>query len=198
MWCSLGGMPPRKRTKVEPTDGWEQLKLLIDTPEQLTYELIRPVVLFGRSPAQRARETGTASRTIHRRAARFADQGMRILLGPSLDAHRRLAPENRQAILELKAEHLALKTNEISTICFVRFDHRPCPTPSNGSSLRASYPRWWSGVIRLTTKSPVRWKGGWPLSACTAKGGATPASRATWRSAASPCMPPSVARSTRG
>ena len=54
----LGAMPPRKRTKIEPTDDWQQLMLLVDTPEQLTYELIRPVVLFGRSPAQRAKETG--------------------------------------------------------------------------------------------------------------------------------------------
>jgi transposase len=124
-------MPPRTRAKVEPTDDWEQLKLLIDTPEQLTDELIRPVVLFGRSPAQRARETGAAPRTIHRRAARFADDGMRSLSSPSSDAHRRLTPEIRRAILELKAEHPALKTYEITPICGVpfgpRFDHRPSP-----------------------------------------------------------------------
>jgi putative transposase len=118
-------MPPRKRTKAEPTDDWHQLTLLIDTPEQLTYELIRPVVLFGRSPAQRAKETGLAQRTIHRRAAHFADTGMRSLFGPAPESHRRLAPEIRQAILELKAEHPALKTYEITTICYVRFDHRP-------------------------------------------------------------------------
>jgi transposase len=120
-------MPRRKRVKVEPTDDWEQLKLLIDTPEQLTYELIRPVVLFGHSPAQRAKESGVASRTIHRRAAHFADQGMQSFFGPSSEVHRRLAPEIRQVILELKAQHPALKTYEISTICFVRFDHRPSP-----------------------------------------------------------------------
>jgi putative transposase len=120
-------MPPRKRAKVEPTDDGEQLKLLVDTPEQLSYELIRPVVLFGRSPAQRARETGAASRTIHRRAAKFADNGMRSLFGPSSESHGRLAPAVRTAILELKAEHPALKTYEISTICYVRFDHRPSP-----------------------------------------------------------------------
>jgi hypothetical protein len=48
---SLGTTPPHNRSKVEPTDDWEQLKLLVDTPKQLSYELIRPVVLFGRSPA---------------------------------------------------------------------------------------------------------------------------------------------------
>jgi putative transposase len=124
-------MPPRKRTKVEPTDDWQQLKLLVDTPEQLSYELIRPVVLFGRSPAQRAKETGAAQRTIHRHAARFADTGMRSLFAPPPDTHRRLAPEIRQAILDLKADHPALKNYEITTICGVpsgpRFDHRPSP-----------------------------------------------------------------------
>src|SRR5262249_50373659 len=103
-------MPKRTRTKVAPTDDWEQLKLLVDTPEQLTYELIRPVVLFGRSPAQRAKETGAAQRTIHRRAARFADSGMSSLFGPSSEGRRRLTLAIRTAILELKAEHPALKT----------------------------------------------------------------------------------------
>jgi transposase len=120
-------MPNRTRTKVAPTDDWHQLTLLIDTPEQLTYELIRPVVLFGRSPAQRARETGAAPRTIHRRAARFADNGIRSLFAPSSDVHRRLAPAIRRAILELKAEHPALKNYEITTICHVRFGHRASP-----------------------------------------------------------------------
>src|SRR5258708_30428018 len=105
-------MPPHKRSKVEPTDDWEQLKLLVDPPEQLSYELIRPVVLFGRSPAQRAKETGTAQRTIHRRAAQFADTGMRNLFAPLSEPHRRLAPEIRRAILELKAEHPARKNYE--------------------------------------------------------------------------------------
>src|SRR5689334_10856954 len=120
-------MPRRKRNTVEPTDDGEQLKLLVDSPEQLAYELIRPVVLFGRSPAQRAQETGTAQRTLQRRIARFADNGMQRLFGPPPEAHRHLAPEIRQAILELKAEHPALKTYEITTICLIRFDHRPSP-----------------------------------------------------------------------
>jgi transposase InsO family protein len=124
-------MPKRTRTKVEPTDDWQQLKLLANTPEQLTYELIRPVVLYGRSPAQRAKETGAAQRTIHRRAAQFADAGMRSLFAPPAEPHRTLAPEIRQAILDLKAEHPALKNYEITTICGVpsgpRFDHRPSP-----------------------------------------------------------------------
>jgi hypothetical protein len=64
-------MPAPKRQPIAPTDDWQQLQLLVDWPEQLTYELIRPVVLFGRAIAQRARETGGAVRTIRRKANRF-------------------------------------------------------------------------------------------------------------------------------
>ena len=49
--------------------------------------------------AQRAKETGLAQRTVHRRAARFADRGMQRLFATSPEAHRRLAPQIRRAIL---------------------------------------------------------------------------------------------------
>ncbi len=57
-------MPPRPR--VEPTDDWYQIELLARAPGQRTYELIRPVVRFGQSPAERAAETGAAARTLCR------------------------------------------------------------------------------------------------------------------------------------
>lgn len=57
--------------RIEPTDDWQQLDLLVRFPEQHTYELIRPVVLFGHSPAERARQTGAPQRTLYRQAARF-------------------------------------------------------------------------------------------------------------------------------
>lgn len=46
-------MPPSKRQRIEPLDDWQQLQLLTSFPEQRAYELLRPVVLFGRSPAER-------------------------------------------------------------------------------------------------------------------------------------------------
>ena len=42
------------RLQVAPTEDWRQIELLARTPGQRTYELIRPVVLFGQSPAERA------------------------------------------------------------------------------------------------------------------------------------------------
>jgi hypothetical protein len=73
-------VPRRAHPQVVPTEDWQQLTLLIDWPDQLAYELIRPVVLFGRSATQRAQETGTSERTVRRKAMRFDQEGMASLL----------------------------------------------------------------------------------------------------------------------
>ena len=48
-------MPRVKRTPVATTDDWQQRDLLVRSPEQRVYALIRPIVLFGFPPAARAR-----------------------------------------------------------------------------------------------------------------------------------------------
>ena len=118
-------MPFSRRQRIPPTDDWEQLQLLTTSAEQRTYELIRPVVLFGQSPAERARETGAPQRTLYRQVARFATDGMVSLFAPQVERHQRLPLAIREAIRELKVEHPALNTYEITTICWVRFGHRP-------------------------------------------------------------------------
>ncbi len=120
-------MPRSDRPRVEPTDDWQQLSLLATFPEQRAYELIRPVVLFGPSVPGRARETGTAERTLYRQAARFAKEGVAGLTPPPKEKHRRLPPKLHQHILDLKAEHPAFRPREIATICEVRFGRRPSP-----------------------------------------------------------------------
>nr|MDQ3316156.1 LuxR family transcriptional regulator [Actinomycetota bacterium] len=60
-------MSGRGRRKVDPTDDWELLLPLFEWPEQQAYEELRPLVLFGDSVAERARETGTPERTMYRR-----------------------------------------------------------------------------------------------------------------------------------
>jgi transposase len=112
------------RTRVEPSDDWRQLALLVREPAQRAYELIRPAVLFGQSPAERARQTGAAERTIYRHAARFDQQGLAGLLpAPATPQPRRLPPEIRRTILELKAEHPPLRPHEIATIVDVRLGY---------------------------------------------------------------------------
>jgi hypothetical protein len=57
-------MGAKKRRRVDPTEDWSQLELLLDWPEQVEYEKIRDVVVFGGSVAVRADETGTPERTL--------------------------------------------------------------------------------------------------------------------------------------
>lgn len=116
------------RQRIEATDDWQQLQLLAPFPEQRAYELLRPVVLFGHSPAARARQTGTPERTLYRQAARFAKEGMTSLFAPAkVERHRTLPERIRRHILTLKAEHPAFSPHEIARICQIRFDRRPSP-----------------------------------------------------------------------
>ncbi len=74
----------RRRRRVEPIDDWEQLKLLCLWPEQLAYEEIRPLALFGGSVAERAGHTGTPERTLYRRLVRFEAEVAIVLPLPRL------------------------------------------------------------------------------------------------------------------
>lgn len=124
-------VPARQRQPIEPTDDWQQLQLLTQFPEQLGYELLRPVVLFGLSPAERARHAQRApsapQRTLYRRAARFEAEGMVSLFVATREQRRRLPEEMRQAIVTLKAEYPPFRPHELASICEVRFGRRPSP-----------------------------------------------------------------------
>src|SRR5689334_17589757 len=117
-------MPARPRR--DPTDDWAQLRLLTTSPEQEAYEILRPIVPFGQPTAERARETGTAERTLRRAVARFAAAGMRSLFDPDPpppSSDRRLLPAGiRAAIVGLKTEYPPFGPFEIARICRERFD----------------------------------------------------------------------------
>ena len=117
-------MPVGSRPRREPTDDWAQLRLLVSSPEQETYELLRPIVLFGQPAAARARETGVPERTLRRRVVRFAAMGMRSLFDEpsSAEDRRRLPAELRHAIVTLKAEYPPFILRAIARICQHRFD----------------------------------------------------------------------------
>ena len=117
-------MPSRPQSA--PSDDWRQIELLARVPGQRTYELIRPVVLFDQSPAERAAETGAAARTLYRQVARFDHLGMASFVPPpKVEKHRLLPVEVRQAILDAKREHPPLNVHELTTICWARYGHRP-------------------------------------------------------------------------
>lgn len=113
-----------RRRRIEPTDEWEQLALLCRWPEQLAYEEIRPLTLFGASVARRAGETGSAERTLYRKVARFEEEGIESLFDAA-GARRRLPPVLRRMIVELKAEYPRFSLGEIATVCYVRTGRRP-------------------------------------------------------------------------
>lgn len=117
-------MPARPRR--EPSDDWAQLRLLVTSPEQEAYEILRPIVLFGQPTVERALETDTAERTLRRAVARFETAGMRSLFDPepppARSDRRRLPVGIRAAILGLKAEDPPFGPFEIARICHYRFD----------------------------------------------------------------------------
>src|SRR5947209_1523371 len=123
-------MPASKRPRRERTDDWQKIQQYTLWPEQKAYELLRPVVLFNESTAERAAETGTAERSMYRKVAHFEEQGMGSPFAKEESNHepdksRSLPPDMRQLIVDLKAEHPGFRPNEIATICFLRFGRRP-------------------------------------------------------------------------
>ncbi len=105
-------MPQAKRERRERTDNYHLLQQWCRTPEQRLYEGIRPVVLFGITPAERAQETGLAERSLGRAADAFDTHGIVSLFRPTKaqreDHHRSLPVAMRQLIVDLKAEYADL------------------------------------------------------------------------------------------
>src|SRR5215210_6369810 len=129
-------MASRKRALLEPTDDWEQLQFQLDWVEQQRYELIRPVVVFGAPPVDRAQQTGVSASTIYRKVSRFDEAGMQSLFeAEPVEDKRALPPSYRQAIVQLKAEYPAFRPNELATICETRFEGGRAEPP-----LRRSWP----------------------------------------------------------
>ena len=68
-------MPKRKRAQREHTEDWQTIQQYTLWPEQEVYERLRPVVLFGETAAERAKEIGASERTLHHLAdQRQADE----------------------------------------------------------------------------------------------------------------------------
>ncbi len=126
-------MPASKRQHVIPTDDWQQLRLHLDWPEQITYELIRPVIVYGQSIVKRAKETGAAVRTIRRKADQFDVAGMASLFPARMRSdnerlERREIPQPlRQLLIDLKKEHPGFRAHELATIGYVAFGRRLDP-----------------------------------------------------------------------
>lgn len=115
-------MPRRRYEDHEPTHDWQELRPKLVDPAQVTYEIIRPVLLGWETPKQRAQETGMPERTIYYKSTLFDQAGMASLLPPEPPPavpqfdKRSLPPPMQQAIVDLKAEYPAFTLHEIATI----------------------------------------------------------------------------------
>src|ERR1700730_3551299 len=112
-------MPKHRYERREPTHDWQQIHPLLKDSAQITYEILRPVLLWGQTPKERGAETGMSPRTIYYRANLFDQAGMASLLPPEqpppvskLDK-RSLPPDVRQEIEDLHAQYPALHPHEI-------------------------------------------------------------------------------------
>jgi hypothetical protein len=72
-------MPGPKRARRERTEEWASIKQWTLWPEQELYEQIRPIILFGETAGERAKEMNAAQRTLSRKADEFKRYGMRSL-----------------------------------------------------------------------------------------------------------------------
>ncbi len=63
-------MPKHKYQRREPTHDWQELRPLLKDPAQISYEIIRPVILFGMTPKERAvKKTITSPLPAHKIAS---------------------------------------------------------------------------------------------------------------------------------
>jgi len=140
----------RKRPRVEPTDDWQELLPLFWWPEQLEYERIRHPMLFGSPVDERAEETGVSERTLQRRIQSFEKEGMEGLFEAETVKRRRLPPNIRRLIVDLKAEYPPFNLNEITNVvraCFgrrldVRSVKRALDEEAIPLRLERNYPRY--------------------------------------------------------
>jgi transposase len=120
-------MPVRKRQRREPTHDWQQIGQQTLWPEQERYERLRPILLWGKTAAERAQETGDSPRTLYHQAQLFEQEGMASLFHkerPQPEPGRSLPPEMCQLIVNLKSEYSGFSLREISDICFLHFGRK--------------------------------------------------------------------------
>jgi transposase InsO family protein len=125
------GVPRQRYVRREPTQEWSALRPLLKDTAQVSYEIVRPAVLFGVSPVERARQTGVSKSWLYAKASLFDQAGMAALLPPvsppsiSKQDKRTLPPPMRQAIVDARTDYPGLSLHEIARLCYVQFNRRP-------------------------------------------------------------------------
>jgi hypothetical protein len=99
-------------------------------PEQELYEQIRPILLFGETAGERAKEIDVPGRTLSRKADEFERYGMGSLFsseeqGGERASFKTLPAEIRQLIVDLHAQASFMSWREIAEVCSIRYGRRP-------------------------------------------------------------------------
>lgn len=115
----------KKRARIKSTDDFQQILPLCWWPEQVEYERIRQPVLFGYPLPERAEETGDSERTLQRRVQSFENYGIEGFLSAEKARYRKLTPNVRRLIVDLKAEYPSFNLNEIANILDACFGRKP-------------------------------------------------------------------------
>lgn len=93
----------------ELSHDWKDIRPLLKDSAQITYEVIRPVLLFGVSPKERAEETGISKSSIYYKANLFDQAGMASLFPPTpppdVPRHQ-FWPHAPHVVLYLRCLHL--------------------------------------------------------------------------------------------
>jgi len=123
-------MPGPKRVRRERTDKWANIQQWTLWPEQELYEQLRPILLFGETAGQRAKEINAAQRTLSRKADEFERSGMRSLFSSEEPREQGETPkilpsEMRQLIVDVHAELPSMSWREIAEICYIRYGRKP-------------------------------------------------------------------------
>ena len=126
----LRGTTAPYRSRRERTDEWTSIKQWTLWPEQELYEHIRPIILYGQTPGERAKEINAAQRTLSRKADEFERYGMQSLFDSKIpreqaETSRSLPEEIRRVIVDLHCEMSTMSWREIADICFNRFGRKP-------------------------------------------------------------------------
>ena len=125
-------MPRQRYERREPTHDWQQIQPLLKDSAQIQYEILRPVILWGQTPRERAAETGMSQRTIYYKANLFDQAGMASLLPPEppppvpKQDKRQLSPPIRQAIVDAHADYPDVLLNSARAILHERFQIDHC------------------------------------------------------------------------
>src|SRR5436309_295645 len=123
-------MPGPKRSRRERTDESQSIKQWTLWPEQELYEQIRPILLYGQTAGERAKEINAAQRTLSRKADEFERSGMQSLFAEHSpreqgETSRTLPSDMRQLIVDLHTEMPTMSWREIAEVCYIRYGRRP-------------------------------------------------------------------------